>query len=334
MAFEQGTAIDLEDLVAKISTFVQANGWTEDRRDNVNGIVGWSKNSMFISGRWDPADPDYMSLHQATAVLPGAGTEPGDVTGDSGNGYNTTTSHSNTDLDNERNVRLGNGAFPSYYIFEQDSGPAYVHIVVETSTNVFVHFGVGELNKIGDGWTGGEYCYGHHTASGTELSSSGTYLLDGFTNSTSGANESRVATMRITGFPGQIAGSVWGNVWGRRLQSSQPDDTAGNDKVPIQGGLRGGPFATPWGLFSANKTTGLIPMYSLGCFYVDDALNHVYFLGWQPDVRGVNIRSISPKEEVVIGSDTWVIFPLSKRDITNDPDTSGYSGVAYKKVTA
>lgn len=334
MAFEQGTASDLEDLIAKISTFVQANGWTEDRRDNVNGIVGFSKNSIFVSSRWDPADPDFLSLHQATAVLPGSGTEPGDVTGDSGNGYNTTSSHANSNLDNERSVELGDGPFPSYYIFENDSGPAYVHIVVETSTDVFVHFGMGELNKVGDSWTGGEYCYGQYSANSTEIVTNSTYLLDGLSSSTSGTNEFRVGTMRITGFPGQIAGSIWGNVWANRDQSNQPDDTAGNDKVPIQGGFRGGPFATPWGLFSASKTTGLIPMYSIGCFYVDDALSHTYFLGWQPDVRGVNIRSIAPKEEIVVGSDTWVIFPLTKRDITGAVNTSAYSGIAYKKVTA
>lgn len=335
MAFTTGTAIDFEDLIADISTFLQLHGWTEDRRDNVNGIVGWSKNSVFVSGRWDPADPDFLSLHQATAVLPASGTEPGDVTGDSGNGYNDSTAHTNTLLDNERHVELGNGPFPSYYIFENDASPAYVHIVVETSTDVFRHFGFGELNKAGDGWTGGEYLYGQIQSSGTEISQLNGALLDGLFSSTTSSNERMAGTMRITGMPNQPAGTVWGNVWGfTNSDAVQPDDDAGNDKVPIQGGFRAGPFGTPWGLFSGSKTTGLIPMYSIACFYVDNTNQHVYLLGWQADVRGVNMRGLSPKESVVIGSDTWYIFPMVNRDISNAVDTSAYSGIAYKRVNA
>ena len=335
MAFEQGTATDIDDLIAKISTFLTANGWTEDRRDNINGIVGWSKNSIFVSGRWDPADPIMMSWHQATAILPASGTEPGDVTGDSGHGFNTSTSHTNGNLASERHMELGPGPYTSYYIFENDATPAYAHIVVETSTDIFVHFGMGELDKVGDGWTGGEYCYGHHHPSGTEMGTLSSFMLDGYhSNSTQTAHMRQTATMRITGFTGQIAGSIWGKVWGHRGSSVQNLDTAGNARVPIQGGFRGGPFSTPWGLYSADKSSGLIPMYSIGCFYVDTTLNHTYFLGWQSDVRGVNLRGIAAKDEFVVGSDTWIFFPAMQRDIGGGARTTSYMGIAYKKVTA
>jgi hypothetical protein len=132
-----------------------------------------------------------------------------------------------------------------------------------------------------------------------------------------------------------LAGTVWGQVWGNcRNDVLQPDDDAGNPKMGIQGGYRGGPFATPWGVFSASKTTGLIPMYSVGLFYCDNVNNRSVFLGWQPDVRGVNIRGIAAKEEVVIGSDTWVIFPARKRDTGGAAGDTAYMGIAYKKVTA
>lgn len=335
MAFTSGTATDLEDLIADISTFLQANGWTEDRRDNAAGIVGWSKNSIFVSGRWDPADPQALSLHQATAALPASGTEPGDATGDSGNGYNTSSSHSNTNLRTERYVELGNGPFVHYAIFEQDASPAYVHIVVETSTDIFAHFGFGELDKVGDGWTGGEYCYGNVHESSTELFANSTWLLDGVFGNTSGNDERQAATIRISGFPSQLAGSVWGQVWGRcRNDANAPDDTAGNPKVGIQGGFRAGPFAKHWGVMSADKLTGMIPMYSIGCFYCDNVNDYVYFIGWQPDVRAVNMRGIAAKEQVVIGSDTWHIYPATQRDIGNGSGTTGYMGIAYKEVTA
>ena len=52
-----------------------------------------------------------------------------------------------------------------------------------------------------------------------------------------------------------------------------------------------------------------------------------------PDARGINIRNFASKQEVTVGSDTWVLFPISKRTTAASTDTSYYSGVAYKKVT-
>lgn len=335
MAFETGSAIDLEDLIAKISTFATANGWTEDRRDNVAGVFGLSKNSMFISFKWHVAAPNFLSIHQATAVLPGSGTEPGSVTGDSGNGYNTGAAHgSDANLSTERSVDLqDDGPYPSYYIFENDAGPAYLHIVVEVSTNQFQHFGIGELNKVGDGWTGGEYCYGQRNFISTFWSrSESTFLLDGNFTDTSQVDERFAATIRMTGLPNQPAGSVWGQVWGNRT-GVQPDDNAANPKAMVQGGFRSGPLTGAWGQFSGNKTTGYVPMYSIGCFYVDTVNNFCYLMGWMPDVRGISIQSFAPKDEVTIGSDDWVIFPLAQRDINGGSNTATM-GVAYKKVTA
>lgn len=333
MAFETGSAIDMDDLIAKISTFATANGWTEDRRDNVNGIFGLSKNSMFISFRWDDTDPDVLSIHQATAVLPASGTEPGDVTGDSGNGYNTSTSHTNANLRDERSVEIGGGPYPSYHIFEQDSGPAYLHIVVESTTDVFHHFGVGELNKVGDGWTGGEYVYGQRHVITTHSSTTSTWLLDGFLSSQSGEDERYSATIRMTGLPSQPAGSVYGNVWGNRT-ATPPTDSAANPKAFIQGGYRAGPLTGPWGLFTGSKTTGYIPMYSIAAFYGDTVNSFAYLMGWMPDVRGVAVQSFAPKDEVTIGADDWVLFPAQQRDSAPTSTTTGFMGIAYKKVTA
>lgn len=333
MAFETGSAIDLEDLIAKISTFATANGWTEDRRDNAAGIFGLSKNSIFVSSRWDTTALNVLSIHQATAVLPGAGTEPGDVTGDSGNGYNATTAHTDSLLDNERHVVLGDGPFPSYYLFEQDASPAYLHIVVETSTNIFQHFGFGEINKVGDAWTGGEYCYGQRHIAAGGINNNSTFLLDGFFTDAQDSDKRWAATMRCSGMPSQPGSEVWGQIWGQAV-TIPPTDSAANNKARLQGGHRAGPFSWHWGYFSGIQTVGFVPMYAMAVWYLDDANNHVYLLGWHPDVRAVNIRGFAPKDEVVIGSDTWVFFPLQQRDISGGAGTTGFSGVAYKKVTA
>lgn len=331
MAFETGSATDLADLIASLSTFITANGWTEDERDNVNGDFAFSKNSIFVSGRWDTGAPSAISLHQATAFVSTA-TLPGDHTGDSGNGFNTSSSHTNANLRLERHVDLGgDGPYPSYWFFENNSGPAYVHIVVEITTDVFVHFGFGEINKIGN-WVGGEYVYGNVHTGTTELLTTSTWLMDGLFSSISSTDENKAATVRTTsGLPNQGT-AVWGQVWGR--STNVPNDSAALPKLPIIGGFRSSFTAVPFGIFAGSKTTGFIPMYSIPLTYWDVGNNHVYSLGFLHDVRGVNIRNFAPADVVTIGGDLWYIFPSKLRNTVPSTNATGFQGIAYKRVDA
>ena len=58
-------------------------------------------------------------------------------------------------------------------------------------------------------------------------------------------------------------------------------------------------------------------------------------LGQMKDVRGLNIRDFADEEEIVVGSDTWVVFPTYRRAPTDTTAQgyTGYQGIAYKKVT-
>lgn len=56
-----------------------------------------------------------------------------------------------------------------------------------------------------------------------------------------------------------------------------------------------------------------------------------------PDVFRVNMKSLQPEQEIVLGSDTYVVFPMINKDSANTLDNEGYSGyegLAYKKITA
>lgn len=336
MAFQTGSASSFADLISQLSTFLTANGWTEDERDNVGGDFAFSKSGMFWSGRWPVGDEGVFSLHQATA-FDGAATLPGDHTGDSGNGFNTSSSHTEANLDNERHVNLeSNGPYPNYWFFEQDSGPAYIHVVVEFVTDRYAHFGCGELIKTGD-WSGGEYLYGNKHTSTTENATQSMWLLDGYHQSTSSTDENMAATIRMTGLTGQQVGAIWGNIWGR--QANVPPDTASNPKEFVQGGYRSGPFALHLGMFAGSKNTGLVPGYPIGIFFADGPTNtpvgtEVQFMGYQADVRGVNIRNFAPADIINYGGDQWYIFPARLRDISNVTGSTGYAGIMYKRVDA
>jgi len=327
MSYQTGTATDLADLLGKLMTFAVANGWTQDELDLVNGNIAFHRNSIYISGRWFVATPLQLSLHQALA-FDGISTEPGDHTDDSGNGYNTNSSHSNGNLDNERCVyNIGDGSF-TYFFFESDY---YLHVVVEISTDVFRHMHFGSINKEGD-WTGGEYCCGQMQIVAGPISTDNTALFDGLFADTGATDIRRASTIHMEGLPGQDGSGKWGQISGNH-STTPPTDSAGNPKASCQGGFRGGPIARNFGWIPSSASTGMVTMVQIGLWYVDTGSNLVYLLGYMPDVRFFNIRNFAPKQEITISADTWVLFPTSKRTQAVEANSTYYSGVAYKKVT-
>lgn len=56
-----------------------------------------------------------------------------------------------------------------------------------------------------------------------------------------------------------------------------------------------------------------------------------------PDVFRVNMKSLDAEQEITIGSDTYIVFPMINKDANNTvagEGYSGYEGLAYKKITA
>lgn len=331
MAFQTGTATSLANLIATLDTFLTANGWTQDQATPGSGIYAWNKNSMFVQVRWDTSSPNFLGIAYSTAFI-NIATLPGNHTGDDGQ---INISGTDADIDNGRHVQIGNGSSIQYWFFEQDSNPAYVHIVVERSTGAYVHWGFGELDKIGN-WSGGEYCYGQWQDLGFSgdkfqpLSPRNSFLLDGMIGDT-GSGEDRAATVKLTGSEFGEAGTVeWGCSIGDMVSVSVPNDRAGNAKGKIQGGFRGGLYALPLGFVRGNQNTGLVHMYPVSIAYF--RANRVYMMGSMADVRGISLRSFAPEQTFVYGGDTWYVFPTLTKN--TDTEFGNMQGIAYKRVDA
>lgn len=94
----------------------------------------------------------------------------------------------------------------------------------------------------------------------------------------------------------------------------------------------------PWACEPTFTTDGvaLIPIFV--CVHSDFASQ----IRWSPvakipDVYRVNMKSLDAEEEITIGSDTYVVFPVINKDANNTvagEGYSGYEGLAYKKITA
>lgn len=323
MSYQAGTATNMADLISQLFTFATGTpGWTQDQLATGSGQAALHKGNCYVSFRWNTTTPLPLGIYQALGYT--GGNQPGAHPNDSGNGAVSST---NSVLTTERCVNdLGNGAFPSYFFFT-DAAQTYIHVVVEITTNVFRHFGFGNITKVGD-WTGGEYCYGDYWASQDPQTNSNSSLLDGLFGDSS--NRERAATIHVEGLTGQSGASKWGEVSG--INSAPSTDTAGNSRILVNGGYRSGPIASNFGSFAAGVTSGLIPMYPIGLFYRRISTTDAYFLGFMPDVRGVNIGFINPKDEITIGSDVWKFFPLAQKTTANVTNRTYNSGIAYKKV--
>lgn len=325
MSYENGTASDIADLFSKLKTFATGTpGWNDSSLTPTTDRLGLDDGSTYVQFRWDTSTPANVGIYQSLGIT-SAATDPGNHTDDSGNG---AISGTNSVLDDERHVALVDSSM-LYWFFEDDS---YIHVVAETNSTPpesYAHFGFGAITKVGD-WTGGQYVYGWRKdpaggSSDSAVRVLSSMLLDGAADSSApGDMNGYVATLHIEGLPNQTASGKWAIVWGDI--GSEGTDRGGTGRDTVQGGFRGGPVARPFARFSSNSEKGLSHFYPITLWYREGS--NAYYLGEQPDVRGVNIEFFAPGDELVIGSDTWVIFPSHRKDSTG----TRFQGIAYKKV--
>lgn len=335
MAFINEQTSSLQDFLDKLRAFAVANGWTQDEWNTGTGRLCLSKSpgasTIFVSFRWDTGTPANIGIYQALGWS--AATDPGNHPNDSGNGKISGT---NSELDDERHVLVADPPV-QWWGFEDDH---YIHAVIQTNLNRYHHIGFGLLDKVGD-WTGGEYCYGfryqYNFSSSVAVLGGTSMLLDGLTVDTGGQQQDMqlyAATLHAEGLPNQGGSGKWAVVMGNQPSGDLGVDRASVARIHVVGGFRAGPIPRIFGRFSADSEKGLIPMYQIAAWHWDRTTGDVRHLGFQKDTRGVNIQYFGAGDEVVIGSDTWTLFPSLIKSvggvITN---TTAFQGVAYKQVS-
>ena len=358
MAFTNDTVTSVSNLIDKLDIFMTANGWTAEHKDLLTtaGTGGeWAMRrtsgatNIRFAASWDAANSgEILSLYQYSDQNYVIGDRPWGQDHDSGNGFAGTTPDSS--LDNERHVNLGS-APKQFWAYEDDD---YTHIVVEISTNNYVHFGWGMLDKFGATWTGGEYCYGQkdNTTAFTinqiiwdEVS----YLLDGQLNDVSQAAtdmELFAATIHCESLPNQTANSMWavsmgGKTAGAAFQTVFGNDRQSNDgassdepRVLFTWGLRAGPFVGACSRMNGTDISGHTSIWPVAPSYVDTTTGDVHGspIGQMKDIGGINIKDWVAGDSITIGGDVWRIFPAEKKWISSEASTSSWLGIAYKEV--
>lgn len=326
MAYETGTATNMQDLVDKLFTFatgLSTTPWTEDELDLANDWGTLHRGGCYVSFRWDSTDE--LGIYQSLSW--GAANEPHEQPDDSGEGAaGTPTSGRRVNFESA-------GPYTAYHFFAGEGSTPYIHVVVEVDSGRFRHFGFGNLIKHGT-WTGGEYVYGHFWSQGSTAIDNPANASHGVGLEGMSSAVSVVATLHMEDYDDQTASEKWAVFSG----AAQPvgTDRAGEDRKAVVGGWRGG----MWGRYLAwmrySSPNAYKPFVPLPVVYFDRAAtpDTVSWIGEQPDVTVMNISAFTAGQEVVIGSDTWMVFPLVRKQyLLANTEESWMAGMAYKKIT-
>jgi hypothetical protein len=352
MTYETGTADDLEDLLSKLDTFAQTThgGWSSIYGTNPLTANGWfelnkgsGEDGISASMRYTvTGEREHVSLHHATDPVDAA-TAPGFHTNDSGNGYNTSSlvsSQTSTTLRTERCVsELADGPYVSYHFFAEDNGDGgdYIHVVAEVEPGMFRHFGFGrKIERFGDGWGGGSYCYGQYMDIGSNNTFTDARHQFGFDSFSNSNNRIRGGTIRVSsGLFNQ--GAVRYGVANVNPSSSLLTDTAGNARAQIMASNRDGIEIRSSGGISGSVSTGIIPTSPIALYWTDPVPTQSrgarrQLLGYIPGTRRLSVRNLEPGQEFSLGTETWIAFPYSIRTEATVNFRTFFAGVAYRKV--
>lgn len=329
MAYETGTASSPEDLMNALQTFAAAEGWTVDIYSSTNDWLALNNGSVYVQFRWD-ANGNVAMFH--SRGFTSTGTAPGNHTGDDGLGQVDASAPYNQNITAGRRTNfLSTGAMTAYHFFT-DNTTKYIHVVVEYAPGRYRHFSFGTIDKIGD-WTGGEYAVAHFWAQGS-LSDSPTVtshsvLWDGITSFLDIAG-----SVHVEGMPDQSGAMQWMVLID--TPSSPGTDRAGVARTRGVGGVRGSnPALAAMGAFRSSVLTGHIPLVQIPIFWHDQSLtpDQRMLLGFAPDVRHMQMAHFQPGDEFQIGSDTWKVFPIVRKQFLQaDTEESRNGGIAYKVI--
>lgn len=313
MAYQTGTSTGMQDILDKLRIFASANGWTVDIFDTTTSNSRWLHLTRTAGG---------CSLGMQFTYPPAlsGGLQPVlRLIGDEG--YSAVAWNAQANASGIVNTNFPLGAFSNYWFFGTVD---YMHVVVSPSAGIYMHFSFGVLNKAG-AYNGGSYVTGGFW----DPAGNFPYVSEYQYNRGAFDCHSYTTGMEIN-FKDQ--GTHWYTA--QDYSGAGAPQTGPNGEQICFGGCRYGAYHEHF-LDNPNTSTGLAILLPMP-FYAKVAAGRYLPLGNPKDVRGINMVNYSPQDEIVIGSDTWKVFPLAQKGPVNSgtiaPISSGVYGLAYKKI--
>lgn len=297
----------------------------------VSGGVVTSVDGLATPGQYSviPTDPVSTSGGGGTGCtlnVTWEGVAGGLHTFDSGNGDESGA------IDTERRMSdVGDSGYVNHWFFSGDEGGAdYLYAVLEYEPGKFSSFVAGEMVKSGT-WTGGEFCGATVYEAAFDVNDSRhNYMVDGRIDAAGDVSEA--ATIHVENLPNQVASGKWGVV-GNFTPSQTGNDGSAVARHSLAGGAREGFLNHAIQGIPANPNNGFVPMVPFLIWARDQSSGeHWRFLGKLPHIRELNGTSLIAGEEFTIGgSETWKVFPYTRKAASGTPH-SGNVFFAVRKI--
>ncbi len=325
MSYQTGTATDPEDLLTKLFTFLTGTpAWTQNYFDTVNdrGSITSPVGNVNHNFAWDT---DTIATQMSTGLASPLGSV--DMWAEAGREHSLST------LESNKNINEVPGPYTSYHFFEDDG---YCHVVVEYSSGLYRHFGMGQLSLITAAFTTGDYSFGTFWAQGTgdidvPLDSTHANAWGGTTRQSPYTRSTSIY------LPGWTDGGT--GKWYQESQTILGNDPDGD---PINAltihGYSAGNLYNFMGI-NASQLNGFKPLMPIAVYtdYIPGDPDRWRLVGYAPDLRIINLDGVTVGEELSVGGETWVAFPIVRKlfvpGTTFNEEQSYNFGYAYRKVT-
>lgn len=320
MAYLLTTATDTADLLDKVRTFLLASGWSVnfwgDRTAAAGKVLTVAKAGNHYTLLTDSTTNSTNPSPKVAAFL-----------------HSAYAANANPETQPDASARVWanrvTGPTQAVHLFagEGKNGP-YAHVAVETDPGTFKHFGIGVLDTRGVVATGA-YAFGTNWAYSTGQVNDPNNAWHGvpFDDVTSFGASERATIFRadhsavspryhdVDNFTGQTAAGVYRGRGGFRASAGA-----------VERGSIHGPAAC-----GASELTGRAPLLPLWVS-VDRTSGLWSDVGQPPDMRFVRMDNLEPGQEYPLGTDTWLVFPVIRKNAPAGLPNSGVYGFAYRKV--
>lgn len=344
MAYQTGTSTGPNDLIDKLRTFLEGDGWTT----NLFTTVG-SGYRLHVQKTASDSTVMYFNFRSAIAehgtTITGDnrtylndGYYYGDVTGllvNGSTGYNVANvwdeqpgyPYSQDVVGDGLNsmamcmTEMSISAIPAYYFFTIDDT---VNIVVETTSGIFQFMSFGLLEKQGV-YTGGQFFSASYNSYAPKREYTYIYAQNvphyfAYLHNGDGSNGAVYVDMdSVSDF---------------RISKSETNpeirfpcvvSTRGNESSS-QSGL--GAFFWSKSPNFYNNISSMMPIYVMG----KRSDSNYSLLGWPSGVRFLNVLNYSAGQEITYGTETWKVFPEKSFSNYDTYAKNKNCGFAFKKV--
>lgn len=361
MAYSTGSGSTIADLLSAVKSFAEGQGWTTDAY--TAGVL-WSAHKGIC----------YVNFGVRNGVPYQYGTNIGTIVNDLGVPISTSmnifsaalsSSYSSGVLtywgqpgspssinQSPYDVLVTNltGPFVEWFMFSGGGGdPDYVHVVVQTGGDTYKHFSFGMADKKGMTHAGCAYLVGDasifwknaglYTGPGPQAYP----FVGGNYNESSafGGPRSHYAPDALPATPSWVS-PFFGHF---RPQNTSNLTTTGSlrtlspvNQPSLAYGAKDCALLDPVLTSAASPWSGVSPMWSMPII-ADSALSGVArcYLGDYPNVRILDMTTLTHQEELSLSGDTWKLFPALRQEnwstsVYNVGPSTGQLGFAYKKI--